>query len=46
MVYSAVYHSFFHELIIVWSPDYRGRGIPFSVPCIITANKVPFRGDW
>ena len=40
MIYSSVYHSFFHELIIVWNKASRAKGVPFSVSCIITANTV------
>ena len=40
MIYSSVYHSFFHELIIVLNKASRAKGVLFSVSCIITANTV------
>lgn len=40
MVYSSLFHSFFKELILVWTVEGRKRGVMFSVHCVITADIV------
>lgn len=39
-VYSSVYHSFFQELIIVWTVESRVKSNTFSLHCIITGSTV------
>lgn len=40
MVYSSLFHSFFKELILVWTVDAREKGVSFSIHCVITAEIV------
>ena len=37
MVYSSLFHSFFKELILVWTVDAREKGVSFSIHFVITA---------